>query len=98
MNLAFQLLRDYTYPDDEGIVDMTNIYKVLYTAGEILANTGHGCTPITTITDSAISSYAFSDFLGHTYNCEFTMTESGGYGNSTAYRDERGRQVRAVHV
>lgn len=85
MNLAFQLLRDYSYPADEGKVDMTNIYKVLYEAGGYLSDAKSICSSMTTTTGSAVSSYAFSDFLGHSYDCGGTRAESGGYGNSVAY-------------
>jgi hypothetical protein len=88
MNLAFQLLRDYSYPADEGVVDMTNIYKVLYEAGGYLDDAKSICSPLSSaVTDSLISSYAFSDFLGHTYDCGGNMPESGGYGSSVAYRE-----------
>ena len=90
MNMAFQLLRNYTYPDDEGKVDMTNIYKVLHEAGGYLDNAKSLCSAITTTTDSAVSSYAFSDFLGHTYDCGGTVADSGGYGSSGAYREDGG--------
>lgn len=86
MNLAFQLLRDYSYPADEGKVDMTNIYKVLYTAGFDMADAKSLCSDISPTPDSLISSYAFSDFLGHTYDCGGTQGE-GGYGKSVAYRE-----------
>jgi len=92
MNLAFQLLRNYSYPADEGVVDMTNIYKVLHEAGGYLDNAKSICSSITTTTDSAISSYAFSDFLGHTYNCGGNVSEAlqSGYGGSVAYREDSG--------
>ena len=87
MNLAFQLLRNYSYPADEGKIDMTNIYKVLFEAGKHLDSAKTICSSITSTTDSAISSYAFSDFLGHTYNCGGTRLEPGNYGTSVAYRE-----------
>jgi len=88
MNMAFQLLRNYTFPNDEGKVDMTNIYKVLHETGGYLDNAKSMCSSITTTVDSAVSAYAFSDFLGHTYNCGGTNAESGGYGSSVAYRED----------
>jgi hypothetical protein len=90
MNLIFQLLRDYTYPADEGKVDMTNIYKVLYTAGSYMTNAAASSAPIAPVADSAIASYAFSDFLGHTYDSKEAGAESGGYGHSTAYHQNGG--------
>ncbi len=87
MLVAFQLLRDYTYPDDEGKVDMTNIYKVLWTAGEYLDNAKTMCTTIAPVTDSSISPYPFADFLGQTYDCGGTQAEVGGYGGSVAYKE-----------
>ena len=86
MNVAFQLLRNYTYPDDEGKVDMTNIYKVLWEASHYIDDAAMMCSPISAVTDSAIAPYPFSDFLGHTYDCGGSQAESGGYGSSAAYR------------
>ena len=86
MNVAFQLLRDYTYPTDEGKVDMTNMYKVLYEAGRYLDEAPSICSTISPATDASISPYAFSDFLGHTYDCGGSQAESGGYGSSVAYK------------
>lgn len=86
MMVAYQLLRDYTYPDDEGVVDMSNIYKVLWKAGQHLEEAPSMCTPIGPVADNAISPYAFNDFLGQTYNCGGTRAEEGGYGSSVAYR------------
>ncbi len=86
--VAFQLLRDYTYPDDEGKVDMTNIYKVLWEAGRYLDEAKSICTEITATADSSISPYTFSDFLGNTYDCGGTQPESGGYGSSVAYKED----------
>jgi len=89
MNMAFQLLRDYTYPNDEGKVDMTNIYKVLWEAGRYLDSATSICSPLTVpVQDNAISPFAFGDFLGHTYNCGGRQAESGGYGSSVAYKDD----------
>jgi len=89
MNLAFQLLRDYSYPADEGKVDMTNIYKVLFEAGGYLDNAKTICSPIATTTE-AISPYAFSDVMIQDYDCGGTRAESGGYGSSVAYREDSG--------
>ncbi|MEK6744054.1 MAG: hypothetical protein AABZ15_10600 [Nitrospirota bacterium] len=86
MNLAFQLLRNYTYPADEGKIDMTNIYKVLFEAGGYLDDAPMLCSSMSLTADSFISSYAFSDFLNHSYNCGGTRAESGGYGTSVAYQ------------
>src|SRR5574340_459730 len=86
MNTAFQLLRDYSYPADEGVVDMTNIYKVLWEAGRYLDEAPTMCTAIASTADNAVSPFAFADFLGHTYDCGGTRAESGGYGSSVAYK------------
>jgi len=86
MNVAFQLLRNYTYPDDEGKVDMSNIYKLLWEASHYLAEAPSRCTPGASVTDAAVAPYQFSDFLGHTYDCTGSEAESGGYGNSVAYK------------
>lgn len=86
MNVAFQLLRNYTYPDDEGKIDMSNIYKVLWEAGRYLDEASTMCSPVSTVTDTAITPYQFSDFLGHTYDCGGSRAEEGGYGSSVAYR------------
>lgn len=86
MNVAFQLLRDYTYPDDEGKVDMSNIYKLLWEAGGHLDDAPQRCSTISTVADTDISPYEFSDFLGQTYDCGGAEAESGGYGSSVAYQ------------
>ena len=95
MNLAFQLLRDYSFPADEGKIDMTNIYKVLFEAGGYLDDAPSLCSAITPTADSAISSYTFIDFFGHYYDCGGTRAESNdgnvvndakAYGRSVAYK------------
>jgi hypothetical protein len=86
MNVAFQLLRNYTHPDDEGKVDMSNIYKVLWEASHYLAEAPSRCSSVASVTDTAIAPYQFSDFLGHTYDCTGNQAESGGYGSSVAYK------------
>jgi hypothetical protein len=90
MLVAFQLLRNYTYPDDEGRVDMTNIYKVLWEAGGSLDDATSVCSSMPEAADSAISPYAFSDFLGHTYTCGGNRGEAveAGYGKSIAYKKD----------
>lgn len=96
MNLAFQLLRDYSFPADEGKIDMTNIYKVLFEAGGYLDDAPTLCSTMTPTLDSVISSYVFSEFLEHTYNCGGTRAESNdgnalndpkAYGRSVAYKE-----------
>jgi hypothetical protein len=87
MRTAFGLLRDYVYPDDEGKIDMSNMYKALWETGRFMENAKSVCSPIPSTADSAISPFAFSDFLGHTYDCGGSTGESGGYGESIAYRE-----------
>jgi hypothetical protein len=84
MMVAYQLLRDYTYPDDEGVVDMSNIYKVLWEAGRYLDEAPTRCATVAESVDSAVSPFAFDDFLGHSYVLG-ASTEVGGYGSSIAY-------------
>lgn len=84
LQVAFQLLREYTYPDDEGVVDMSNIYKVLWEASGYMENASRGADPIDA-TDASISPYAFSDFLGDDYSLGDAQEESDGYGRSTAH-------------
>ena len=84
MNVAYQLLRNYTYPDDEGVVDMSNIYKVLWEAGHYLDEAPARCTAVTESMDSGISPFASNDFLGHSYALG-ASEEEGGYGSSVAY-------------
>lgn len=86
MMLAFQMLRDYNYPADEGKVDMTNIYKVMWEAGGKLDGAERMVSPIAEATDSSLSPYLFSDFLGHTYTGGGTQAETLGYGGSIAYK------------
>jgi hypothetical protein len=84
MMVAYQLLRDYTYPDDEGVVDMSNIYKVLWEAGRYLDEAPTRCATVAESVDSVVSPFAFNDFLGHSYVLG-ASTEVGGYGNSTTH-------------
>lgn len=84
MMVAYQLLRNYTYPDDEGVVDMSNIYKVLWETGRYLDEAPTRCAAVTEATDSALSPFPFSDFLGHSYALGMAL-EEGGYGTSIAY-------------
>jgi hypothetical protein len=84
MYVAYQLLRNYTYPDDEGVVDMSNIYKVLWETGRYLDEAPTRCAAVTEATDSALSPFAFDDFLGHSYALGMAL-EEGGYGTSIAY-------------
>ncbi|OGW33351.1 MAG: hypothetical protein A2X58_11425 [Nitrospirae bacterium GWC2_56_14] len=89
MMVAFQLLRNYSYPADEGKIDMSNIYKILWEAGGKLDDAKYLCSSMTSTTDSAISPYLFSDFLGHSYTCGGNIDESvqPGYGSSFAYEE-----------
>jgi len=89
MMVVFQLLRNYTYPADEGKVDMTNIYKILWETGGKLDDAKYLCSTMPTAIDSDISPYVFSDFLGHSYNCGGIRAESlePGYGSSIAYQE-----------
>jgi hypothetical protein len=76
---VFELLRDYEYPADEGVIDMHNIYKVLYTAGQIYATAESGCSEIT---ETAVAS-PFDLGITDTYNCAGntgTMTDNYAYG------------------
>ncbi len=84
MMVAYQLLRDYTYPDDEGQVDMSNIYKVLWETNNYLLGASSRGTSTIDATDTAISPFAFSDFLGQSYTAG-VANEEGGYGSSIAY-------------
>lgn len=91
LNVIYQVLRSYTYPSDEGVVDMTNIYKVLWEAGRYIENAGTACHSVTAFSDtSAPTPFIFklnnsTDTLGHTYNCGYATAESGGYGSSVAH-------------
>ena len=84
MMLAFQMLRDYNFPADEGKIDMTNIYKVMWEAGGYLDGAKTLPSLTTAVTDSLVSPFLFSDFLGHTYTNGGTQAENNGYGGSAA--------------
>ncbi len=94
MMVAFQLLRNYTYPADEGVVDMSNIYKVLWETGQYLDGAPARCATVAEATDNALSPFPFGDFLGHSY-ARGVSSESGGYGNSVAY-GEAGNERRML--
>ncbi len=84
MMVAYQLLRNYTYPDDEGVIDMSNIYKVLWETGRYLDEAPTRCAAVTNAADTDLSPFAFNDFLGHSYALGMSE-EEGGYGTSIAY-------------
>lgn len=91
LQVAFQLLRDYTYPDDEGVVDMSNLYKVLWEASSRLDEAPMRCAAVTAAIDADLTPFAFDDLLGHSYALGMSE-EEGGYGTSIAYAnngDER---------
>ena len=82
----YTVLRDYEYPRDEGVIDMHNIYKVLYTAGQIYATAESSCT---TITDATIDAPFSMGLDGtHTYDCAGNSNAmSDSYANGYAIRD-----------
>ncbi|MBK8164839.1 MAG: hypothetical protein IPK64_02625 [bacterium] len=84
LRVAYQLLRDYTYPDDEGVVDMSNLYKVLWEASMRLDEAPAHCAAVTPAADTDLTPFAFDDLLGHTYALGLSE-EEGGYGSSIAY-------------
>lgn len=80
---VFELLRDYEYPADEGVIDMHNIYKVLYTAGQIYETAESGCSPIT---EASLAS-PFDLGITDTYNCAGNSgTMSDTYANGFAIK------------
>lgn len=91
MYVAYQLLRTYTYPDDEGVVDMSNIYKVLWEATMRFEDAVTRGTTELDAADAALSCYSFGDLLGHSYTVGYSG-EEGGYGNSVAYSSEGNTQ------
>ncbi len=81
---VFELLRDYEYPADEGVIDMHNIYKVLYTAGQIYETAESGCSPIT---EASVAS-PFDLGITDAYNCAGNSgTMSDTYANGFAIKD-----------
>ncbi len=61
--LIFQTLRDYQYPRDEGSIDGTNLYKVLFDAGNIYER---NATSLDAITEKAVASpFDFQTFNVH---------------------------------
>ncbi len=75
----YTLFRDYQYPTDEGVVDMSNIYKVLFETGRIYETAKNNCTSIT----EQIIDAPFDLGLTETYNCagyQNTMSDTYAYG------------------
>lgn len=67
LGAIYGTLQDYVDPDDEGSIDMHNIYKVIYTAGQIYPEAKRMCT---TITEKVIASpFDLGITTGNTYNC-----------------------------
>ncbi len=80
----YNLLRSYTYPGDEGIVDMSNLYKTLHTAGSYYSNAEQTCTPINL--QEIIAPYDFG--MREQYNCAGNEDKVDGYGRGYAIRRE----------
>lgn len=79
MSSIYYMIQDYQYPRDEGVIDMHNIYKVLYTASQIYSNAGENCN---VITEKEVAS-PFNLGITDTYDCagnEGTMSDSYAYG------------------
>ena len=67
LGAVYGALQDYVYPDDEGSIDMHNIYKVILTAGQIYPGAKQTCTAITE--KEILSPFDLGVTAGNTYNC-----------------------------
>ncbi|MBF0363642.1 MAG: hypothetical protein HQK49_21665 [Oligoflexia bacterium] len=68
----YQLIRDYQYPRDEGVIDGSNMYKAMHTVNSTYSSSSQ-CT---TIADQSVSPpFNFgSDQIDQTYNCSYSDT------------------------
>ncbi len=83
----YEALRDYRYPEDEGQIDMHNIYKFANTADQIFSMAEGNCS---SITEGPVDS-PFDLGVTDTYTCagnNGTMTES--YANGFAIKTTDG--------
>ena len=75
----YNLMRDYNNDTDNGVVDMTNMYKMLYEAGNGYANAVEGCSTVDEVEINAPYDLGLTD----TYNCRGangTMSDNYAYG------------------
>ncbi|MBT3182049.1 MAG: hypothetical protein HN337_06035 [Deltaproteobacteria bacterium] len=82
----YYALQEYTYPDEEGVIDMHNVYKLAFEASNIYENAVYGCDDI----DEQVIEAPFDFGITQTYDCagnDGTMSDS--YANGYAIkRDE----------
>ncbi len=84
----YTILRDYEYPTHEGIVDMHNIYKVIYTAGQIYSAAESNCTEISD--DTTVNS-PYNLGISQTYSCAGNSnTMDDDYANGFAIKESGG--------
>ncbi|MFH1264061.1 MAG: hypothetical protein V1495_11540 [Pseudomonadota bacterium] len=84
---AYNLMQDYEYPRDEGKIDMTNMYKVMFEAGNAYARAASQCT---TIPEKTVPS-PFDFGLTETYDCAANFKdEEPNYAKGCAIREEGG--------
>ncbi|MBF0314140.1 MAG: hypothetical protein HQK50_07640 [Oligoflexia bacterium] len=83
---AFNLLRQYTYPADEGRLDMSNMYKALYTIKTKLDDADSECAS-NQITEKSIASPFTGFSTSYNYTCALTEgTLSDTYVKSIAMK------------
>ncbi len=74
------LIQDYVYPTDEGVIDASNMYKAMYEVASKFVSVSQSCTSMTDKSVSAVFNFG-SDLLTQTYDCGLTQTE-GNYRTS----------------
>ncbi|MFH1017615.1 MAG: hypothetical protein V1798_05455 [Pseudomonadota bacterium] len=84
---AYNLMRDYEYPRDEGRIDMTNMYKVMFEAGNAYMRAVNECT---VMSEQEVSS-PFDFGLAETYDCAGNFRDQEpNYGSGCAIRESGG--------
>jgi hypothetical protein len=71
----YNLIREYHHPQDVGVIDGSNMYQAIFTAGERFEGSINECTPMD---DSAVAPvFDFgNDLLDQTYNCSVNFVAS----------------------
>lgn len=81
----YNLMRDYNNETDDGVIDMTNMYKMLYEAGNGYENAVNGCSSVAEVEIDAPYDLGLTD----TYDCRgATGTMSDNYAYGFAIREE----------
>jgi len=93
----FSIFREYVYPEDEGIIDTGNIYKLLFEASQLYAGKKSSATGITAAKiESPFDFGTDAEIYDHAYNDKEGTIENGKtYYRTSAYRED-GKKTYAI--